>query len=247
MAKRPLAYADSAPALPSRQLHGKKGLILLENPADVGEVSIANYAISIDADVVVAEAVERNQLQSLPRHLHAWAADRSSTALREVRKKVTDRIHGIHFAAYEFATFFTAGLPYGLVLQNVIPFTHVLNGPFCGVFITNSLVEENFPKPVGGALLFSLAEFSADETADVGNQLDHNNFVVTALIGPGATNKNLTNFGSYLPYDLLHICSHGGETDGYFVKQFFKDRNGKDHMSWNISRSFPPRPVTIPK
>ncbi len=49
------------------------------------------------------------------------------------------------------------------------------------------------------------------------------------MIGRDATNENLNNYGSYLPYDLLHICSHGGETEGYFVKQEFKDRDGKDH------------------
>lgn len=45
--------------------------------------------------------------------------------------------------------------------------------------------------PVGSALLFSLDEFSSDETKDVARRLDQNNFVVTALVGPGATNDNL--------------------------------------------------------
>lgn len=59
VAKRPLAIANDAPDLPSRQLLGRKGLVLLENPAETGEVSIINYASSIDADVVLAEPVER--------------------------------------------------------------------------------------------------------------------------------------------------------------------------------------------
>lgn len=53
--------------------------------------------------------------------------------------------------------------------------------------------------------------------------------MITALVGRDATNRNLSNFGSYLPYDLLHICSHGGEKDGYFVKQSFTDRDGREH------------------
>ena len=125
--KRPLAFADDAPDLPSRQLRGKKGLILLENSAEVGEVSIINYAASIDADVVLSKPVKRQQLQSLPRRLQDWAANHSSPACHEVRKSITHRIKGIDFSHYQFATFFTSGLPYGLILQNVIPFTHVLN------------------------------------------------------------------------------------------------------------------------
>jgi hypothetical protein len=225
---RPLEFADDAPDQPPRLLRGKKALVFLENPAEVGEVSIINYATSIDADIVLADAVEREELQSLPRQLQAWAADRSSPALRETKRKITERIKGIDFATYAFTTFFTAGLPYGLILQNMIPFTHVLNGPYCGVFIANAIIEENRP-PVGSALLFSLDEFSSDETKDVAQRLDQKNFVVTELLGKAATNNNLNNYGSYLPYDLMHICSHGGETDGYFVKQEFKDRDGKTH------------------
>jgi len=39
----------------------------------------------------------------------------------------------------------------------------------------------------------------------------------------------LSNYGAYFPYDLMHICAHGGETDGYFVVQKFTDREGADH------------------
>ena len=250
-ATRPLAFADNAPDLPARLLRGRKGLVFLENPAEVGEVSIINYAASIEADIVLADAIDREQLQSLPRQLQAWAADRSSPALREIKKKITDRIKGIDFTTYAFATFFTAGLPYGLILHNVIPFTHVLNGPYCGVFITNAIIEEASP-PVGSAILFSLEEFPSDETNDIAQRLGQDNFVVTGLLGKGATNNNLNNYGSYLPYDLMHICSHGGETDGYFVKQEFKDRDGITHkieyfevVSFSLEAAIDPDKVKV--
>jgi hypothetical protein len=229
LAKRPLAFSEDAPDFPARQLTGKKGLILLESDAGVAEVAIINYAASNDVDIVVAPPVERFELRPLARQLQEWADDRSGPALREVRKKVTDRTKDIDFRRYEFATFFTSGLPYGLILKNAIPFTHVMNGPYCGVFLANAIAEEGYPAPIGSALLFSLDEFSSDETLDVAERLEQNNFVVTPLIGHHATNENLTNYGSQLPYDILHICSHGGETDGYFVKHDFDDRDGKAH------------------
>lgn len=249
--KQPLAFSGDAPDFPSRQLHGKQGLILLENSAEVDDISAVNYASSIDADIVLSKPIRREQLQSLPRQLQAWAGDHSSPAMREVRKKITDRVKGIDFSRYQFATFFTSGLPYGLVLQNVVPFSHVLSGPYCGVFIANAIIEESSP-PVGSAVLFSLDDFSSDETKDVTEQLDQNHFVVTSLVGRGATNENLTNYGSHLPYDLLHICSHGGETDGYFVKQEFTDRDGKTHcveyfevVSFSLERSPDPDKVLV--
>jgi hypothetical protein len=168
-----------------------------------------------------------------------------------VRKSITDRIKGVDFARYQFATFFTSGLPYGLVLQNVIPFTHVLTGPYCGVFIANAIIEER-SFPVGSAVLFSPDDFPSDETKDVTERLDQNNFVVTSLVGRGATNESLTNYGSHLPYDLLHICSHGGETDGYFVKQEFTDRDRRTHsieyfevVSFSPERAVDPDKVLV--
>ncbi len=103
----------------------------------------------------MSEPIERNSLQALPRQLHDWAADHSSPVFDEVRREVANRIKGIDFTKYEYATFFTAGLPYGLILQNTIPFTHMLNGPYLGVSIANAIIEEMSPMPVGGAVLFS--------------------------------------------------------------------------------------------
>ena len=95
--------------------------------------------------------------------------------------------------------------------------------------------------------MFSLDDFSSDETKDVAEHLNQNNFIVTSLVGPGATNENLTNYGSHLPYDLLHICSHGGETSGYFVKQEFTDRDGKAHsIEYFEVVSFSPERATDP-
>jgi len=97
-----------------------------------------------------------------------------------------------------------------------------------------------------------LDEFSSDETKDVAQRLDQRNFVVTELLGKAATNNNLNNYGSCLPYDLMHICSHGGETDGYFVKQEFKDRDGKNHtieyfevVSFSLEAAIDPDKVKV--
>lgn len=155
---------------------------------------------------------------------------------------------------YEFATFFTVGLPYGLILKNVIPFTHAPSGPYCGVFIANSIIEAKAPMETGSALVFAIDEFVADETKDVVAALTHSNFLVTELIGKDATYNNLDKFGAHLPYDLLHICSHGGETDGYFVKQQFDDRDGKPHtieyfeiVSFSVEAAVEPGKVRLAK
>ncbi len=227
--RRPLAFDDSAPALPAKQTMGSNGLVVIENDFEVSEVAIANYATSIGADVVIVDPIDRLEIQSLPRQLQTWSKDRSSQALKDVKRKIADRVKDIDFTRYEFATFFTTGLPFGLILRNIIPFTHVLNGPYCGLVIANAILAENAPPLIGSAVTFAIEEFAQDETPEVADLLDANNFLVAPLIGRHATNANLNDFGTYFPYDLLHISSHGGETDGYFVKHPFKDRDGNDH------------------
>jgi hypothetical protein len=202
----------------------------MESLDEVAEVVILNYAASIDVDILLVDTVDRDDILPIARQLQEWSENRASQALRETRRKITSRIKGIDFTQYEFATFFTTGLPYGLILDDVIPFTHMVNGPFTGICIANIISEEHQREPIGNALLFSIDQFAEDETEELQRQLDANNFLHTSLVGKKATNTNLSFFAAHLPYDVLHICSHGGETDGYFVKQPFADRDGNEHI-----------------
>jgi hypothetical protein len=99
----------------------------------------------------------------------------------------------------------------------------------CGMFITNALLEEHAPIGLSSALVFSPELFASEEIADISKLLHADNFTVTSLVGKKATVERLTNFGSHFPYDIMHICAHGGEVDGYFVVQEFADRDGVSH------------------
>jgi hypothetical protein len=140
-----------------------------------------------------------------------------------------EEIREAKFADYKFATFFTKGLPYGLFIGNVIPCSHVMKQLDCGLFITNALIEEHVPIGLASAIVFSPELFASEETEDIDKLLEANRYTVTRLLGKKATVKQLTNYGSHFPYDVMHICAHGGEVDGYFVVQEFTDRVGKSH------------------
>ena len=53
--------------------------------------------------------------------------------------------------------------------------------------------------------------------------------LVKSIPNKRATVRNFGCYAEHYPYDILHICSHGGEIDGYRVTEHFSDRNGKDH------------------
>ena len=146
-----------------------------------------------------------------------------------VKRKVLQRTKGIKFSGYQFATFFTTGLPYGLILDNAIPCSHVLRDIDCGVFISRNLIEERDPLVFESALLFSPQSFHSEETDHIRQAPEDNNFTVKALLGNEATVENLSNYGAFFPFDVLHICAHGGETDGYSTTLEFTDRQKLQH------------------
>jgi hypothetical protein len=96
------------------------------------------------------------------------------------------------------------------------------------LLIVNSILYES-RESCGSAVVFSPKKFSYEETESVIAELIGYNYTVKSLISENATLTNLDDFGGYYPYDLLHVCSHGGETDGYYVIESFTDRNGAKH------------------
>ncbi len=227
--QKPLVIDESAPLLPEKHLHGGEGVLLIENDASVPDVAAINYGFAINADIALVPATDKNQVRSLPRQLEAWSKDKSHHEFAWAKRAASKRLREVNFATYKFATFFTKGLPYGLFIGNVIPCSHVMKELDCGLFITNALIEEHVPIGLASAIVFSPELFASEETEDISKLFDANNYTVTSLVGKKATVKQLTNYGSHFPYDVMHICAHGGETDGYFVVQEFTDRNGNPH------------------
>lgn len=224
-----LLIDDSAAPLPENHMHGGEVILLIENDRDIHDVAAINYAFAINADVVLVPAIDKHQVRLLPRQLQAWSKDKSHHEFEWAKKAASKRLKGINFPAYKVATFFTKGLPYGLFIKNLSPCSHVMKQLDCGLFIANALLEEHTSSGCDSALVFSPESFSSEETQDVCKILDNNDYTVTQLLGKNATVKKLANYGGYFPYDIMHICAHGGETDGYFVVQEFTDRDGKPH------------------
>jgi hypothetical protein len=224
-----LRIDEKAPDLPSEAIHGGKGIVVLESSGDLHDIAAINYAAAFGLDIVLVPPVDRETIRALPEMLAKWSKDNSYYEFKDLERKALKYVRRIDFARYEFATFFTQGMPYGLFLENVIPFSHVWRQIDCGIFIAVNLMDDDNPRGFGSSLHFSPQFFASEETDDVIQIFAANNFVTKELVGEDATTRNLSGFASYYPYDVLHICSHGGETGGYYVVQTFKDRAEDEH------------------
>jgi hypothetical protein len=226
---RRLRIAENAPELPRELIAGKAGLIVLESEQDVHDLEIINYATACGTDVVLAPAVTRAIVRDIPEMLAKWSNNRSHHEYKTFERNALLGLRQVDFQRYAFATFFTQGIPYGLFLKNCIPFTHVWRQIDPGVFIVVNLLDDDNPRAFGSSLHFSPHFFPTEETDEVIKIFAENNFVTKALVDEDATARNLSDFASYYPYDVLHICSHGGEAQGYFVVQTYMDRMGSQH------------------
>ncbi len=228
--KQRLRLNDNAPDLPREYISGSAaGLIVVEASAGLSDVVALNYAKSFGLDVVLIPPVERQEVLPIPEVLATWSKDHSHWEYKPLERRALRHLRAVDFHRYEFATFFTEGVPYGLFLKNIIPFTHVWRQVAPGVFIVVNLMDDDYPRAFGSSLHFSPHFFASEEMDEVIKIFGNNRFVTKALVDEEATARNLSDFASYYPYDVLHICSHGGETGGYYVVQTYTDRAGAEH------------------
>lgn len=220
----------------------KKGIVIIENISATSTVIAINYALSIDAAIKVIEPLEENEEKEIKYLIQDWKKG-SDGHLVDLTERLHKKIAGIYFPQYEFATFFTEGAPYSLILHNVIPFTyvHLIFRP--DLFIFNNIFFEN-AKSIDSAVVFSPLIFKKNEETDfVIRALKQQNLFVKELVGKDATVFNVDMHVKEFPYDLFHICSHGGEVGGYTITEEFQDRHGVTHnIEYDEVVSFAPKP-----
>jgi hypothetical protein len=218
---------DEAAASITIELRYGRGVVIVENDESVASVIAVNWASSIDSDLLVVNSLEEDEKFIIQNHLEDWQnGDLSSYS--EIEKMVLERVGVITFTKFLFGTFFTTGLPYSLVLKNCIPFSYVNLHLKPDFFIINNLIYEG-KNQFGSAVVFSPKFFKDEETDFVSNGFKNRGFFVKELLGKAASVYNLDMHLKEFPYDLFHLCSHGGEIEGTTIEEFFFDRDGNRH------------------
>jgi hypothetical protein len=192
-----LQVDESSPSVSLKFMRQSKGLVVIENEGTSDQVVAVNYAASIGADIVFVRPFARTDLHPLQKLIYEWKNAKSNLAYQALRQKLIERTDGINFLDYEYATFFTLGFPYGMLLNNIIPFTHVLSHPCSDLFVVNNIGTELFSRTSGSAVIFSPKRFKQEETEELIDLLTQNKYVVRALLGKSATVNALSYYLSY--------------------------------------------------
>jgi hypothetical protein len=225
--RRRLILDQNAPPLPEI-VQLQKAAVVVEQLDDPATVVAINYGNAVNASVLLVDSLVKHDARQVQNWIQDWKEKGNAEACRKIKEEVERRIGSISFRQFDYATFFTAGLPYSLILENVIPFTYVHLFLKPDLFILNSIIFAD-GEQFGSAVVFSPVFFSDEETNWLCEFFVRNRYYLRPLIARNATLASFDFHVQYFPYDLLHICSHGGEVEGYEMSERFTDRDGKTH------------------
>ena len=210
----------------------KRGVLVIERVNNSTLPLAISYATAVNANLKLIDSpdVDPSKYRVLIQKWKENASDgiEDQIAFNDLSALIYPSIEHIDFLKYEFATFFTKGAPYGLILKNQIPISHVNLQLLPDFFLFNNIQIDSFSDSPS-AVVFSPLEFQDEETDSVIEYLENKNLFVKSLIGKNATVFNLDNHIKEYPYSILHMCSHGGEIKGSRITETFKDRDGNGH------------------
>ena len=172
-------------------------------------------------------AISPEEFDQVFESIIAWRKS-SDLAFQSLEEMVNVRLIDTEIQNYLSAVFFTIGLPYSLVLKNVIPLCHVNIHARPDIFVVNNILYEHLNN-FGSAIVFSPAVFEKEETEGLINHLKAQGYFVKALLQEDALAYNLHINLKEFPFDLLHICSHGGEVKGTRLSLQFQGEDDKAH------------------
>jgi len=217
--------------------------VVVENDQSTSVIVATNYAIAIDAHLLVVRPLEKEEESEAENLIIDWR-NGVAAAYGELEAMVNERIGQQNLNQFLFATFFTTGLPYSLILKNGIPcsYVHLHTGP--DRFIMANLLLPRKPS-CHSAVLFSPGDFKKDEIDEIEAILRQGNYFVKKFKNKEATVRNLDRAIQNYPYSIFHICSHGGEVTGDKFTMDFTDQKGQSHtVEFDEVRGFLPIPGT---
>ena len=216
--------ANALPEVPQTS----NGLVVVENNGDATSVIAVNYASSVDANLLVVDRLAAHEAAAIQMSIREWKKTGDDAQLQRVKDASTQRIGGMTLSELKYATFFTEGLPYSLGIENAIPCSYVHLSLKPDLFVFNSIIFEHIGT-FHSAVVFSPTFFEDEETKWLLDFFARNSYCLRQLIGKDASLVNLDFNVQHYPYNILHVCSHGGEVDGCQVWEQFIDGAGKRH------------------
>lgn len=207
----------------------ESGSVLVEEGDSTCNVIAANYAVSIKSEfrIIPKPDIEKREINEL---VELWKKEDDERYFRDLGAKIFPSIESVDFETFQYATIFTNHSPYALFVEGDCLITYVASNLHPDFFVFNNILYE-YRKSIDSAIVFSPLLFGVDEeTPMVLESFKNSNYYVEALIGEDASVANIDNLVKEFPFQVLHFCSHGGQVDGYSLKEKIADQKGIEHF-----------------
>jgi len=220
-----LVVGDYNPELdePDGEVHD--GIVVVEHIPTADFIVAVGYAATVGAELVIVHALGERGEENIRYLLEGWQRGETDD-LANLKEKIFSRIGHVDFIVYSYATFFTEGLPYTILVKEIpASMVNLIYRP--DFFVFNAIRAEQ-AEQLGSAVVFSPSLFKdEEETAKLITLFEFENYYQRLIIGKKANVFNLKNTIENYPFGLLHICSHGGDVDGMNcqVKFITADKN----------------------
>lgn len=215
------------------EFSSRKHLVFLDNNQLVVPIIAANYAFCINAILEIKNIEEIGTQFEISSRIFESRGLRDLTERTVASNTVSDfkeRLRPLlSIDGYEFVSFITAGIPYGYFYPEV-PSTHLFSYPGLGISIFIEIFFHLYENLIAAAIVLDPGFFDDCETQEVIDWLQFNAVPTIKLLGEKATVYNVENYLQFFPYDLLFICTHGGETEGERVRVNWRDSNNLWHV-----------------
>ena len=113
--------------------------VVVEQLDDAAAVVAINYGNAVNASVLLVDALVKDEARQVQNWIQDWTENDNPEPYQRIKEEVERRIGSISFGQFEYATFFTAGLPYSLILEDIIPCSYVHLALKPDLFVLNSI------------------------------------------------------------------------------------------------------------
>lgn len=226
-----LWIAKDADPLPENEIEAGRLVVVEQTQETAGSVVAVNYAHAVGAALKVVQPLPRYAESRSVELIQRWRGEGDRESWRELFDAMTERIGDVDFERFNFATFFTEGLPYALFVSGATPCSYVSLGLFPDRLIVNAILREREQTRLASAVVFATEAFhDHDESQWLIAFMRRYGYAVRGVVGAAATVVNFEYHAEQYPYDLLHISTHGVEVKGTLETVTFLARDKSQHV-----------------
>lgn len=223
--KRGIVFTDDPS--PFQVIASKSGhLVVCEQGEQLAEIIAANYAYAMGAGLCLIPEITRDASDKILEDFYSLYDNKYVSAgetLRTLRERLRALTGELPVQMGGSITFITGGLPLGFSVPEV-PSTHLFKYPDLGISMINGFAAEQPDRPgIGFVALVDPDTTEAQEIAAAERLLPPRGAFVRTYNGQAANVQDVTEMMELLPYDLMLIATHCGDTSGFRWTYEFRD------------------------